>query len=351
MKHEGYNLQVGNPSYNYEYSGKELQNETGWSDFGARMYMADIGRWGVIDPLAETTTRVSPYNYALNNPVMFVDPDGRKAMASTEMDENSVGFGNGRGMISYLGRGDSQSIMSFLGRSDEFMMSRVDGLGGGGGGGNLEGTEATYEQALAFLGINNSFGNYFQGIDFTQFGNDDPRPKRKYLQQETNAYFGLIESVDQYQLDHANWTDEYQGTMDFLGNLKEYFDSVGDKMEEAGYGTFAIDNLKTIKETVEKFKNFNPSLASVAGAIIGVIGTSVNMEGDRFGQIMDIYKNADYRYDQLHKRNPILDKGVTVNVNVVIGTNGGGGYTDIKIYDISTHRYLSGGKIIHRNNK
>lgn len=63
---------------------------------------------------------------------------------------------------------------------------------------------------------------------------------------------------------------------------------------------------------------------------------------------MNIYNDADKRYEQLHKRNPMLNKGVTVNVNVVITTNGGG-YTDIKIYDISTHRYLSGGKIVHRN--
>jgi RHS repeat-associated protein len=70
---------TGSPNEVWQYNNKERIADNGleWVDYGWRMHDPQLGRWHVIDPLADLTPGLSPYAYGLNNPVLHIDADGR----------------------------------------------------------------------------------------------------------------------------------------------------------------------------------------------------------------------------------------------------------------------------------
>ncbi|MPM39914.1 hypothetical protein SDC9_86550 [bioreactor metagenome] len=67
----------------YKYGGKEFVEMHGWDsyDYGARVMYPAVGpQFMSVDPLCEKYYWISPYAYCLNNPVRFVDPDGRQVI-------------------------------------------------------------------------------------------------------------------------------------------------------------------------------------------------------------------------------------------------------------------------------
>lgn len=92
--YSNFSLPVGcSTLYPDGYNGKRKDNETYGEgnayDYGARMYDSRLGRWFSLDVLQKKYAEHSPYGFCANNPILFVDPDGKKIIIYYK-DENGV---------------------------------------------------------------------------------------------------------------------------------------------------------------------------------------------------------------------------------------------------------------------
>ncbi|OJX33880.1 MAG: hypothetical protein BGO86_03095 [Chryseobacterium sp. 36-9] len=106
--------------------------------------MPDLGRWFGMDQLAESYSPISPYTYAVNNPAMMIDPDGRDVKPTkngwefTGDDINDIysylnGGGNVRTLTNALSAwGDMRTGQNFWS-----YFSSWNGSGHHGGGGSI----------------------------------------------------------------------------------------------------------------------------------------------------------------------------------------------------------------------
>ena len=94
----------------YKYNGKEFDHMHGLNtyDYGARQYNPVTARWDRMDPLSEKYYSTSPYAYCANNPVRFIDPDGR----ALELKGNANDCGR---FVSLLNQGAGKDVFAFEG--------------------------------------------------------------------------------------------------------------------------------------------------------------------------------------------------------------------------------------------
>lgn len=84
---------VVGPASDKKFHDKRLHSDLGlaWYEYPNRYYDPQVGRWTGVDPEAHYTPSWSPYTFGLNNPIRFVDPDGRMALDHIDVEENNDG--------------------------------------------------------------------------------------------------------------------------------------------------------------------------------------------------------------------------------------------------------------------
>ena len=82
----------GNDEHRFQYNGKEKEESFGlnWTDYGWRNMDTQLGRWNGVDPLAEKFVSTSSYVSMNNNPIFFIDPDGRKVIGANEEELKAI---------------------------------------------------------------------------------------------------------------------------------------------------------------------------------------------------------------------------------------------------------------------
>ncbi len=70
----------------YLFNAKELDEETGMYYYGARYYEPRLSLWMSVDLMQEKYPNIGSYVYCANNPVKFIDPDGRQIVGVTKKD-------------------------------------------------------------------------------------------------------------------------------------------------------------------------------------------------------------------------------------------------------------------------
>ena len=85
---------AGTEKAKYRFTGKELDEEAVYTDrgldwyyFGARYYDPVIGRFLTPDPLAANSPSLTPYHYAANNPLKFIDPTGMDTLQAQQLNQ------------------------------------------------------------------------------------------------------------------------------------------------------------------------------------------------------------------------------------------------------------------------
>ncbi|WEA03845.1 DUF6443 domain-containing protein [Mucilaginibacter sp. SJ] len=223
------NYSVSGTKNEYLYNKKELEEEIGDYDYGARFYDPLVARWTSIDPMSESGHQFSPYSYVEGNPMGNTDPNGMETDIGTgwSLEKLQEIFGSNSVQIGYLESEQATSSSKPPGTDKSPNAQRTRG----------------YWRTLW-----DDMSNYDDATSITQNWNriiDKPQTALLYA---GDAYYNAIQV---FTTDF--WVNQYHGMVNYFNapaEVRAKIDSRGLHGQIVGFGTFApISEFASFKNT------------------------------------------------------------------------------------------------------
>ncbi|MBP7731885.1 MAG: RHS repeat-associated core domain-containing protein [Bacteroidales bacterium] len=178
------------PKNNYLYNGKELNSDKmpsealNWYDYGARFYDPQIGRFITLDRFTEKYLDFTPYQYAANNPVKYLDFNGDSIKLSDAFLNNKTATAVMKALLNTEG---GRAYLSKFAYKGETVLGVVLNEKGDQGEYNDKGID------LNFV-VKATSGDYFTGADdkkkeVTITSHSSPSDESKFAQGLTHELF------------------------------------------------------------------------------------------------------------------------------------------------------------------
>jgi RHS repeat-associated protein len=187
----------------YQYNGKELNGDFGLNltDYGARWYDASVGRWWAVDSLAYKYPDHSTYNYTLNNPIRYIDSDGKAPDDFVILIAKDGASGRGH-MASVIQDGKGNYYYATMGATGGSVSQMASGVQGGMSLVSLTGAK-TMDDAVNMAKTDKGNSTYTDEVRFETSSGTDQKIFNEMLKMTNNVNSGKVE----YNLCSMNCTD------------------------------------------------------------------------------------------------------------------------------------------------